>query len=248
VSKTIIITGGSRGIGAATARLAGERGWAVSVNFVEDEAAAKNTAREVEKAGGKAIAVRGNVAREDDVLGLFDETERAFGAIDGVVNNAAILRPAMRLAEMSLERMRELVGVNVIGAYLVAREAARRMATSRGGRGGVLVNLSSIAARLGGANMGVDYAGTKGAVEVMTRGLATELAPEGIRVNAIRPGTIDTDIHENWGVANWVRDIGPTIPAGRAGTASEAGEAIIWLLSDAASYVSGAILDVAGGR
>jgi len=248
MSKTIIITGGSRGIGAATARLAGKRGWSVSINFVEDEVAAGSTARAVEQGGGKAIVVRGNIASEDDVVRLFDETEQALGAIDGVVNNAGILRPAMPFAEMSLARIREIVDVNVIGAYLVGREAARRMATGRGGKGGALVNVSSIAARLGAPNIGVDYAGAKAAVEAMTLGLSKELAPEGVRVNAIRPGTIDTEIHESWGVPNWVRDIAPTIPAGRAGTAEEAGEAIMWLLSDASSYVSGAILDVTGGR
>lgn len=248
MSKTIIITGGSRGIGAATAELAGKRGWSVAINFIENQTAAESTALKVEQAGGKAIIVRGDVAKEDDVSQLFERTEQSFGTIDGVVNNAGILRPAMPFAEMSLTRIREIVDVNLIAAYLVARETVRRLATSRGGKGGALVNVSSIAARLGAPNAAVDYAGAKAGVEGMTLGLAKEVTADGIRVNAIRPGTIDTEIHKNWGIPNWVPKIAASIPAGRAGTPLEAGEAIIWLLSDASSYVSGAILDVSGGR
>jgi NAD(P)-dependent dehydrogenase (short-subunit alcohol dehydrogenase family) len=248
MTKTILITGGSRGIGAASARLAGQRGWSVAVNYVGNSAAADETVAAVAAAGGKAIAIKGDVASEGDVAGLFAETTRLFGPIDGVVNNAGILEPAMPLAEMTADRLLRIITVNVFGAYLLAREAVRSMGKSHGGRGGSLVNLSSVAAKLGGPGEFVDYAGTKGAVESMTTGLSKELGPEGIRVNAIRPGLIDTDIHASGGTPDRAKRLGPSTPAGRYGTAEEVGEAIVWLLSDQAAYVSGAILDVSGGR
>ena len=249
MSKTIIITGGSRGIGAATARLVGARGWSVAINFVGNETAARETAAAVEKAGGHALTVKGDVANEADVIALFDATAKTFGRVDGVVNNAGIIVPPPQpLADMSIERLRRVVDVNVIGAWLVAREAVRRMAKSRGGAGGVLVNLSSVAARLGGANEYVDYAATKGAIDALTIGLAKETGPEGIRVNAVRPGLIETDIHASAGMPGRAERVGKATPVGRAGTADEVAVAIVWLLSDEASYVNGAILDVAGGR
>jgi len=249
MSKSIVITGASRGIGAATARLAGARGWSVAVNYLGNEAAARETAAAVEAAGGKAITVRGDVAEEGDVVALFDAAMRAFGEIDGVVNNAGIIVPPTQpLAEMSLARLQKVVAVNFVGAYLVAREAVRRMARSRGGNGGVIVNLSSAAARLGGPNEYVDYAGTKGAIDTLTIGLSKEVAGDGIRVAAVRPGLIETDIHASGGSPGRAERLGATVPIGRSGRADEVAAAIVWLLSDEASYVNGAILDVTGGR
>lgn len=249
MTKSIVITGGSRGIGAATARLAGKRGWSVAVNYAGNAEAARETAAAVEAAGGKAIVVRGDVADEGDVVAIFDAALKAFGRIDGVVNNAGIIVPPPQpLADMSAERIRKVVSVNVTGAYLVAREGVRRMAKSRGGKGGVIVNLSSAAARLGAPNEYVDYAGTKGAIDTLTIGLAKEAGPEGIRVAAVRPGLIETDIHASGGSPGRADRLGASVPLGRSGTAKEVGEAIVWLLSDEASYVTGAILEVTGGR
>ncbi len=248
MSKTIIITGGSRGIGAAAARLAGARGWSVAINFVGNETAARETAAAVEAAGGKALVVKGDVASEADVIALFDKTAEAFGRIDGLVNNAGIVAPAQMLADMTLDRLRRMMDINVIGSLLAAREAVRRMAKSRGGSGGVIVNISSAAARLGGSNEYVDYAASKAAIDAFTLGLAKEVGPEGIRVAAVRPGLIDTDIHASGGQPDRAARLGKTTPAGRAGTAEEVAQAIVWLLSDEASYVNGAILDVSGGR
>jgi NAD(P)-dependent dehydrogenase (short-subunit alcohol dehydrogenase family) len=248
MSKTIVITGGSRGIGAASARLAGARGWSVAINYVGNAAAAEETRAAVEAAGGKAIVVKGDVAKEADVAALFDATVDAFGPVDGVVNNAGILiAPPQRLVEMSVERMRRLMEVNVIGAMIVAREAVRRM-TGEGGRGGSLVNVSSAAARLGGANEYTDYAASKGAMDTLTVGLSKEVGPLGVRVNAVRPGLIETDIHALGGQPGRAERLGRTVPMGRSGSADEVGESIVWLLSDASSYVNGALLDVTGGR
>ena len=244
----MLITGGSRGIGRATAILAGSRGWKIGVNFASDAEAAARTVADVERVGGRATAVRADVSREDDVVAMFDAVVRAFGALDGLVNNAGIVAPALPLADMSAERLTRVFSVNVYGAYLCAREAARRMSTGHGGRGGAIVNVSSAAARLGSPNEYVDYAGSKGAIDAMTIGLSKELAPQGIRVNAVRPGLIDTEIHASGGRPDRAAALGVTTPLGRAGTANEVAEAIVWLLSDAASYVNGALIDVAGGR
>ncbi|WP_436643449.1 SDR family oxidoreductase [Microbaculum sp. FT89] len=246
--KTILITGGSRGIGAACARLAGARGWSVAVNYAGNDAAAAETVRAVEAAGGKAIAIKGNVAEETDVIRMFDETETAFGRPDGVVNNAGIVRTSAKIVDMDTESTRKLFDINVFGAFLVAREAARRMATSRGGSGGSLVNMSSAAARLGGAGEMTDYAASKGAIDTLTLGLSKELGPEGIRVNAIRPGLIETEIHNDSGDMNRISRLVPGVPMGRAGSAEEVAETVIWLLDDASSYVNGALIDVTGGR
>jgi NAD(P)-dependent dehydrogenase (short-subunit alcohol dehydrogenase family) len=248
MTKVILITGASRGIGRATARLAGARGWAVGVNFVGNAEAAARTVNEVEAAGGRAVAVRGDVSIESDVVAMFDATEAALGAIDGLVNNAGIVAPSLPLAEIGAERLKRIFDVNVYGAYLCAREAARRLAKGRGGHGGAIVNLSSAAARLGAPFEYVDYAGSKGAIDTLTIGLAKELGPEGVRVNAVRPGLIDTDIHASGGKPDRAAVLGAGTPLGRAGTAEEVAEAIVWLLSDAASYVTGALLDVSAGR
>lgn len=249
MTKSIVITGGSRGIGAATARAAGKLGWAVAINYAGNESAARETAAAVEAAGGRTIVVKGDVSQEADVVRLFDKAMGAFGRLDGLVNNAGIIvPPAQPLLDMSAERLKAVVAVNFVGAYLAAREAVRRMARSRGGAGGAIVNLSSAAARLGGPNEYLDYAGTKGAIDAMTIGLSKEVGPEGIRVNAIRPGLIETDIHAAGGQPGRAERLGPTVPIGRSGTADEVAAAIVWLLSDEASYVNGAILDVTGGR
>jgi NAD(P)-dependent dehydrogenase (short-subunit alcohol dehydrogenase family) len=248
MTKSILITGGSRGIGRAAARLAGLRGWSVAVNYVADERAAREAVTEIETGGGRAIAVKGDVAIESQVLAMFDATEAAFGRIDGLVNNAGIVGRSMPLADMDLDRLRRIFDTNILGAYLCAREAARRMSRSRGGHGGGIVNLSSVAAKLGSPNDFVDYAGSKAALDTMTIGLSKELGPEGIRVNAVRPGLIETEIHASAGRPDRATVLGPTMPMGRAGTAEEVGQAIVWLLSDEASYVSGALLDVGGGR
>ncbi|HZR82951.1 MAG TPA: SDR family oxidoreductase [Candidatus Binatia bacterium] len=248
MSKVVVITGGSRGIGRATAVLAGARGWSVALGWVRNADAAEAAVGEVAAAGGRAIARRCDVAVEAEVIALFDAAERELGAIDGFVNNAGIVARAMPLADMDAERLRGMFDVNVYGAYLCAREAARRMARGRGGKGGAIVNVSSAASRIGSPGEYVDYAGSKGAIDTLTLGLARELGPDGVRVNAVRPGLIDTEIHASSGRADRAHVLGARTPLGRAGTADEVAEAIVWLLSDAASYVSGALVDVAGGR
>ena len=248
-SRAILITGASRGIGRAAALAACKREWAVGVNYARDERAAQEVVETIAKAGGRAVALRGDVSVEEDVLAMFEGAERALGPVSGVVVNAGIVAPTAKLVDMSVERMRRVFEVNVLGAYLTAREAARRLSKSRGGPGGSIVLISSAAARLGSPNLYVDYAGSKGAIDTLTQGLAKELAVEGVRVNAIRPGLIETDIHASGGEPDRAFTLGATAPLGRPGTPEEVAEAIVWLLDDlAASYVTGAILDVSGGR
>ncbi|WP_321783832.1 SDR family oxidoreductase [Paraburkholderia sp. J94] len=248
MGKVVLITGASRGIGRACARLLGARGWTVGVNYLHNEPAAEETAAEVGRAGGHARLVRGDVANEADVLSMFDTLEQAYGRIDALVNNAGIVAPSSQVADMSAERLKRLFDVNVYGAFLCAREAARRMSKDRGGDGGAIVNVSSAAARLGSPNEYVDYAASKGAVDTMTLGLAKELGPQGVRVNAVRPGLIDTEIHASGGRPDRAAVLGAQTPLGRPGSAEEVAETIVWLISDAALYVTGALIDVSGGR
>ncbi|AXV76260.1 MULTISPECIES: SDR family oxidoreductase [Ralstonia solanacearum species complex] len=248
MSKTIVITGGSRGIGRATAVLCAQRGWSVAIQYRGNRQAADETLGLVDQAGGQALVVQGDVSSEPDVMALFDAAQDRFGVLHGVVNNAGIVAPAQDVADMSAQRLRTMFETNVLGAFLVAREAARRLSTARGGAGGSLVNVSSAAARLGSPHEYVDYAASKGAVDTMTLGLARELGREGVRVNAVRPGLIDTEIHASGGQPDRARRLGAATPMGRPGTAGEVAETIVWLLSDAASYVTGALLDCSGGR
>ncbi|GHD39219.1 glucose-1-dehydrogenase [Thalassobaculum fulvum] len=246
--KVLIVTGGSRGIGAAVCRLAAARGWDVAVNYAGNAAAAEQTAEAVRAAGRRAITVQGDMAEEADILRLFETAERELGAVGGLVANAGITGSITRVEDMTTDAMRAVVGLNVIGLMIANREAVRRMSTKRGGQGGAIVNLSSIAPRIGSPNEFVHYAASKGAVDAWTLGLGREVAGEGIRVNAVAPGMIDTDIHATAGAPDRAQRLGATVPIGRAGTAEEVAEAIVWLLSDAARYCVGTILNVNGGR
>lgn len=248
MSKIILITGASRGIGRATAILAGQQGYCIGVNYNHDDNAANETVQAVQSAGGQAVAIQGDVTIEGDVIHLFDATEQAFGLLDGFVNNAGVVAPASTLADMEVARMEHLFRVNILGAFICAREAARRMSTARGGKGGAIVNVSSIAPRLGSPFEYIDYAASKGALDVMTNGLAKELAKEGVRVNAVRPGLIETDIHASGGQPDRAQQLSSQVPMGRPGTPEEIAETIIWLLGEQSSYVTGALLDVGGGR
>jgi NAD(P)-dependent dehydrogenase (short-subunit alcohol dehydrogenase family) len=243
MAKVMIITGGGRGIGAATARLAAQRGYAVCVNYARDRASAEALAREI-----KGIAVQADIANETDVLRMFNEADQKLGKLSVLVNNAGIVDRAARVDELTLERIERMLAVNVTGSILCAREAVKRMSTRHGGQGGSIVNLSSVASRIGAPGQYVDYAAAKGAIDVFTLGLSKEVGGEGIRVNAVRPGVIKTEIHASGGDPGRAERIGAGAPLGRAGEAEEIASAILWLASDEASYVSGAILDVAGGR
>jgi NAD(P)-dependent dehydrogenase (short-subunit alcohol dehydrogenase family) len=246
--KTVLITGASRGIGRATALLCGARGWSVAITYLRDERAAEEAARATSAAGGRVATLQGDVAVEADVIRMFDAAENGLGRLDGVVINAGIVAPALPLADMAADRLRRVFEVNVFGAYLCARESARRLARDRGGAGGSIVLVSSAATRLGSPFEYVDYAGSKAALDTLAIGLAKELGQQGVRVNAVRPGVIETDIHASGGQPDRAQRLGATTPIGRAGRAQEVAEAIVWLLSDSASYATGAILDIAGGR
>jgi NAD(P)-dependent dehydrogenase (short-subunit alcohol dehydrogenase family) len=248
MNKVLLITGASRGIGAATALLAASRGYDICVNYRSDKASADRIVASIAHAGVRAIAVQADVAFEADVLRLYRSVDRELGAIDALVNNAGMLEPQMRVEDMSVERMQRVFQANVIGSMLCAREAVKRMSTKHGGKGGAIVNLSSMAARLGSPNEYVDYAASKGAIDTFTIGLAKEVGGEGIRVNAVRPGLIYTDMHASGGEAGRVDRLAPTVPMQRGGTAEEVARAVLWLLSDDASFVTGTFVDVSGGR
>ena len=243
-----LVTGASRGIGAATALACARAGYDVAVNYVRDAAAADAVVAQVRALGRRAIAVAADVSQEAEVLRLFAAVDADLGPLAALVNNAGVVDIAARVDAMSAARLARMFGINVIGSMLCAREAVRRMSTLHGGAGGSIVNLSSAAARIGGPGQYVDYAAAKGAIDTFTLGLAREVAAEGIRVNAVRPGIIDTDIHAAGGAPGRAAQMAPQLPMRRAGTAAEVAQAIVWLLSDAASYTTGAVLDVTGGR
>ncbi len=248
MSKIILITGGSRGIGAATALLAARAGYAVAVNFSANPVAADEVVRQIRQSGGSAISVQADVAQESQVLAMFEKVDAQLGRLTALVNNAGVVDRTERVDGMSVARLKRMFDINVIGSMVCAREAVKRMSTRYGGAGGGIVNVSSAAARLGAPGQYVDYAATKGAIDVFTLGLAKEVAAEGIRVNAVRPGIIETDIHASGGLPDRARDLAPQVPMQRAGSADEVAHSILWLLSDEASYTTGALLDIAGGR
>ena len=248
MSKVILITGGSRGIGAATARLAAERGYAVAVNYRRDRAAAEAVVEAVERAGGRAVAVAADVAVEDEVVRMFAAVDAELGPLTALVNNAGILETQMRVEAMDAARLQRVFAVNVIGSFLCAREAVRRMSTRHGGRGGAIVNVSSGASRLGSPGEYVDYAASKGAIDTLTIGLAREVAEEGIRVNAVRPGFIYTGIHASGGDPGRVDRVKDLVPMKRGGQPAEVAAAILWLLSEEASFTTGTFIDVTGGK
>jgi len=244
----VLITGASRGIGAATARLCARAGWDVALNYAHDAAAAEQVADEVRALGRRALVLQADVADEQQVRRMFEQVDAGLGRLTGLVNNAGIVAPRARLEDMASERWRRVFEVNVMGTLLCCQLAARRMSTRHGGAGGAIVNLSSRAAEFGSAGIYVDYAASKGAVDTLTKGLARELIAEGIRVNGVRPGIIATDIHATSGMDAAAPEVAAGIPIGRLGQPEEVAEAIAWLLSDAASYTVGAIFDIAGGR
>ena len=248
MNQVVLVTGGSRGIGASTARLAAERGYAVCITYKANRTAAESVVDSIVHKGGKAIALAGDVGVEADVMQVFERIDATFGRLTALVNNAGILERQMRVDAMPLDRLHRVFTTNVVGSFLCAREAVRRMSTKRGGSGGAIVNLSSAAARLGGPGEYVDYAASKGAIDTFTIGLAKEVAAEGIRVNAVRPGVIYTDIHASGGEPNRVERVKSAVPMLRGGDADEVARAILWLLSGESSYTTGSFVDVSGGR
>lgn len=248
MEQVLLITGASRGIGAATAKLAAQRGWAVAVNYANNRAAADEVVQAIGRAGGRALAVQADVAHEDQILAMYERIDRELGRLTALVNNAGVVDTSQRVDEMSLARIRRMFDVNVIGSIVCAREAIRRMSTKHGGAGGAIVNVSSAASRLGSPGQYVDYAAAKGAIDAFTLGLAKEVGGDGIRVNAVRPGLIETDIHASGGLPDRVKQLAHLVPMQRGGSAEEVAEAIVWLLSPQASYVTMSLLEVSGGR
>lgn len=248
MKPVVLITGGSRGIGAATALLAAQQGWSVAVNYRDNSLAADEVVRQIRADGGDAMSVQADVAREDQILTMYARVDARFGRIAALVNSAGVVDQAARVDAMSAERLTRMFQTNVVGSMLCAREAVKRMSTRHGGEGGAIVNLSSVAASLGSPGQYVDYAASKGAIDTFTIGLAREVASEGIRVNAVRPGIIDTEIHASGGQPDRARQLAHLIPMQRPGTADEVAQTVMWLLSPASSYTTGAIVDVSGGR
>lgn len=248
MNPVLLVTGASRGIGAATVLLAAQQGWAVAVNYAANSLAADEVVRRIRANGGSAMAVQADVANEAQVLAMFARIDAKLGPLSGLVNNAGVVDVSARVDEMDMARWRRMFDINVLGSMLCAREAVRRMSTRHGGAGGAIVNVSSAASRLGSPGQYVDYAAAKGAIDAFTIGLAKEVAGEGIRVNAVRPGLIDTDIHASGGLPNRVQDLKHLVPMQRGGSADEVAQAIVWLLSPAASYTTMSLLDVSGGR
>ena len=248
MDEVLLVTGGSRGIGAATAVLAARKGFAVAVNYTRNEEAAQAVVHAIRAAGGTALALQGDVGDEAQVIELFRQVDSKLGRLTALVNNAGIVDRSARVEDMSLERLKRMFDVNVIGSFLCAREAIKRMSQRHGGKGGAIVNVSSAAARLGAPGQYVDYAASKGAIDSFTIGLAKEVAAEGIRVNAVRPGLIETDIHASGGLPDRVRELAHLVPMQRGGSAEEVAHAIVWLLSPEASYTTMSLIEVSGGR
>ena len=248
VPRVLLVTGGSRGIGAATALRAAGAGWDVAVNYTRDAEAAQAVADGVRALGRRALVVQADVAEEAQVLAMFAAVDAGLGRLTGLVNNAGVVDMPQRVEDMSVARLQRMWAINLTGSFVCAREAVRRMSRRHGGSGGAIVNLSSAAARLGAPGQYVDYAASKGAIDTFTVGLAKELATEGVRVNAVRPGIIDTDIHASGGLPDRVAQMAPLVPMQRGGSADEVASAVVWLLSEEASYITGTMLDVTGGR